>query len=607
MSNDSTVIHRIASCAIFIIVSFFLISANTLKTIFLKVDPTRKELTDEGYELTARNDTVTITGKTSVGVFYGVQTLRQLLPADIEKPQKVSGVSWNIPEVTIVDTARFPWRGLMVDVGRTFLTKATIERHIDLLAYYKLNRFHWHLTEDQGWRLEIKKYPTLARNGFYTQSDAREVVAYAMQRGIMVIPEIEMPGHCIAALAVFPQLSCTGGPFTLPTSTGPFPDIFCAGNDSVFTFLENVLTEVVDIFPSPLIHIGGDEALKDRWNKCPKCQARLTAEKLANTDQLQSWFIKKIQAFLKTKNREIIGWNDIMQGGGVLPGATVQAWQAIDAGVTVANAGINVIMSPISEIYSWDNNMSSIPLSRMYAFNPVPATVAANNAKYITGAEHCMWGITNQSRLDYFAYPRNCATAELNWTPLALKNWTLFSIAMSRYYTRLANMGIQFYRDPTIPPDTSKSPVLIIPRPGKVQLGSNTTYTLDPTTVIYVTDSTNFAGNYFAGIVAPSTGFILPVEKLSTGVTFKQYTSDKYSSSTISIQHTRQELTIISSGGSSISHALLIDLKGQTVSKAVTRSEHEQRLSINMVPAGSYLLTWRALGRTDSRYVVINK
>jgi hexosaminidase len=609
MRNNQMRPPRIASAVLLAVGLFFVAHAGVLKSISLTIDSQRPNLGNEGYELVVKNDSVSVKAKTSVGIFYGVQTLRQLLPADIEKSQKVSGVSWSIPEVTIVDTARFSWRGLMIDCGRHFFPKETIKRNIDMLAYYKLNRLHWHLTEDQGWRLQIMKYPSLTTGSYYTQEDAKEIVAYAQQRGVLIVPEIEMPGHCLAALSRFPQLSCTGGPFTIPISGGTYLDVFCAGNDSVFTFLQNVLTEVATLFPSPFIHIGGDEVSKTRWNVCPKCKARMAAEHLASADQLQSWFIKKIQAFVKISlHRDIVGWNEIMNGG-IPPGARVQSWIDVNSGITAANNGCYAIMSPISDMYSWNNNQSSIPLSKMYAFEPLPPTLSQDKAGFILGAEHCIWteGIADQKTLDYFAYPRNCATAELNWTPRALKNWNSFAIAMARHYTRLTNLGIQFYRDASIPQDTSKSPVLVIPRPSMVQLGSASS-TLGPATVISVSDSTKFAGDFLSAIIAPATGMKLQVVSNPVSVTYNDSKSNAPRALAISIKQIGQEIIVESVNGSAVSQAQLINIKGQVVAGTSERLKKELRLCIKSIPAGPYLLKWLDMrGFTHSNYMTIKK
>ena len=516
-------IHRCVFCMFLCFFPIETIFSENLTSITLRVDTTLSSLKNEGYFLAINNDTAAITAKTSTGVFYGIQTLRQILPTDIEKRQKVNDVLWTMPQITILDTARFPWRGSLLDCSRHFFNKDQVKRFIDLLAFHKMNRFHWHLTDDQGWRIEIKKYPMLtqigawrdggAYGGFYTQEEVKEIVAYAEQRGVITIPEIEMPGHAMSALAAYPNLSCTGGPFQVTSGWGVFQDVYCAGNDSVFIFLQDVLTEIVDLFPSNVIHIGGDECPKDRWNACSKCKARMSAENLTDAEQLQSWFIKKIQTFLKTKGRDIIGWDEILQGG-LAPGAKVQSWQGMSGGIAAANAGSDVVMSPTSHCY-FNIDYSNISLNKAYTFEPVPSVIASDKVQYILGTEGNLWSeyIADQYQLDYQAYPRICALAEVGWTPETVKNWSGFSLRLSRHYTRLSNIGVNFYRDPSIPPDTSTISALIIPQPVQVQLQSNETVLLDSSTIIHVTDSTQFAGNYFASLVLPSTGFKLMVKK----------------------------------------------------------------------------------------------
>ena len=291
----------------------------------------------EGYRLEVTEKAVRIEAYQPAGLFYGVQTLRQLLPEEIEAPDKQQAPlgGWTVPSVTIEDKPRFPWRGMLLDCGRHFMDKEFVKRYVDLLAYHKMNRLHWHLTEDQGWRIEIKKYPKLTEvgawreyedgtvyGGFYTQDDVREIVAYAKSRFVTVVPEIEMPGHSVAALAAYPEFSCTGGPFEVETQWGVHKDVYCAGNDRTFKFLEDVLEEVMTLFDSPYIHIGGDECPKDRWKQCPKCQGRIKVEGLKDEHELQSYFIKRMERFLSSKGRRLIGWDEILEGG-LAPAATV--------------------------------------------------------------------------------------------------------------------------------------------------------------------------------------------------------------------------------------------------------------------------------------------
>jgi hexosaminidase len=306
----------------------------------------------EGYTLTVTPKRIVIKARTAVGLFYAVQTIRQLLPPDVEKNSIVNNITLKVPSCEIADEPRFGYRGMHLDVGRHMFPVEYIKRYIDMIALHKMNTFHWHLTEDQGWRIEIKKFPKLTEvgafrketvvghagkkpnvydgkpyGGFYSQDEIREIVAYAKSKFITVIPEIEMPGHSLAALASYPALSCTGGPFNVGTTWGIVADVYCAGKEETFKFLEDVLTEVIDLFPGKYIHIGGDECPKTRWIKCPLCQKRIKDEGLKDEKELQSYFIKRIEKFLISKNRRLIGWDEILEGG-LAPEATVMAWRS---------------------------------------------------------------------------------------------------------------------------------------------------------------------------------------------------------------------------------------------------------------------------------------
>lgn len=327
------------------------------------------------YKLESKPKKIVISAPDATGLFYGVQTLRQLLPVEIEQPAVQAGIEWKVPSVSVFDEPSFQYRGLHLDVARHFFPVSFIKKYIDLLAFHKMNKFHWHLTEDQGWRIEIKKYPRLAEissmrketlighggmppfkfdgepyGGYYTQEEIKEVVAYAKSRFITVIPEIELPGHTVAVLAAYPELGCTGGPYEVVTRWGVFDDVFCAGNEEVFTFLENVMVEVMELFPSEYIHIGGDECPKTRWKTCKKCQTRIKEEGLKDEHELQSYFIQRIEKFLNAHNRQIIGWDEILEGG-LAPRATVMSWRGEAGGIEAAKMGHDVIMTPNSHLY----------------------------------------------------------------------------------------------------------------------------------------------------------------------------------------------------------------------------------------------------------------
>ena len=426
-------------------------------------------LGDEGYGLTVTPKSIVLRAPRAHGLFYAVQTVRQLLPADAEKPRSNrtnEAKTWRVPCVRIIDKPRYPWRGMLLDCCRHFMTKEFVKRYIDLLAYHKMNVLHWHLTEDQGWRVEIKKYPKLTaigawrgegdkrHGGFYTQEDIREIVAYAASRYVTVVPEIEMPGHCVAALAAYPELSCTGGPFTVSTRWGVHADVYCAGNDKTFEFLEDVLSEVIDLFPSKFIHIGGDECPQDRWKACPRCQARIKAVGLTDEHELQSYFIRRIDEFLTGKDRRLVGWDEILEGG-LAPNATVQSWRGMDGAVAGAVAGHDVIASPTSHCYldyaqarkpSEPTWMGFIDLETVYSFEPTPPQLTPQQARHVLGAEGNMWTEhAPQERVDHQVFPRLCALAEVTWSPAEKRDWADFCERMRTHFQRLDALGVQYF------------------------------------------------------------------------------------------------------------------------------------------------------------------
>jgi hexosaminidase len=430
----------------------------------------------EGYTLHVSQSRITLAAKQANGAFFGVQTMRQLLPT-----KKTTG-SALIPALQIVDKPRYGWRGMHLDVTRHFYPVAFVKQYIDYLAMHKLNTFHWHLTDDQGWRIEIKKYPKLTEvgawrdstlighywdlpqtyrkrrhGGYYTQEQIKEVVAYAQERFINVVPEIEMPGHALAALAAFPELSCTGGPHKVESKWGIFPDIFCAGNEQTFSFLEDVLTEVMELFPSKVIHIGGDEAPKTRWQKCPKCQKRIKDEKLKDEHELQSYFVQRIEKFVNKNGRTIIGWDEILEGG-LAPNAYVMSWRGTKGGIAAAKEKHYVVMSPGAPLYfdhyqgERDLEPTAIhgfnPLSKVYAFEPTPRELSADEKKYILGAQANVWTeyIQTEEHIEYMVFPRISALSEVLWTPAKLKDWKSFQNRMQEQYKRYDAMGINYAR-----------------------------------------------------------------------------------------------------------------------------------------------------------------
>jgi hexosaminidase len=423
-------------------------------------------LGDEGYTLVATSDGVRIAAHRIAGLFHGVQTLRQLLPPLIESPTRVKeNDTWTIPAVTITDVPRFRWRGMLLDVGRHFRTVDEVKRYIDLLAYHKMNVLHWHLTEDQGWRIEIKKYPKLTEvgawrddgkggryGGFYTQDEVRDVVAYARMRHVTVVPEIELPGHCVAALAAYPELSCTGGPRGVATKWGIFEDVYCAGNDQTFAFLEDVLREVMRLFPGQFIHIGGDEVPKARWKACSKCQARMKRENLKDEHELQSWFIRRIDKFLTDNGRRLVGWDEILEGG-LAPGATVQSWRGMEGAVAAATSGHDTIVSPTSHCYL-DYGYDRTPVEKSYAFEPVPPQLTPDQASHVLGLEGNIWAERTPTLMDVDrqVWPRLCALSEVAWSDPKGRNFDEFKPRLEVHLQRLRLMGIQ--PGPTTSPAT---------------------------------------------------------------------------------------------------------------------------------------------------------
>ena len=426
-------------------------------------------LGEEGYELSVGKDGIAIRARTQAGILYGIQTLRQLLPSEIEKTKPAGKkTTWNIPCLEIQDKPRFPWRGLMIDCSRTFWSEDYIKRTIRLMSLYKLNRLHLHLTDDQGWRLEIKKYPKLTqmgsrfpekykepleRQGYYSQANIKKIIEYGNLHNVTIVPEIEMPGHALAALVCYPELSCTGGPFEIhPFFKGPHihKDIFCAGNEKTFELLEDVLSEVVELFPSKFIHIGGDEAPKDRWKECPQCQARIKNEDLKNEHELQSYFIKRIAKVLKTKGKRLIGWDEILEGG-LAPNAAVMSWRGMDGGIAAAKAGHDVVMSPTSHCY-FDYEYKRISTMKAYSFDPLPKALSSKQAGHILGAQANFWSHIDRTEadVDKQLFPRLLSIAEITWSPKDQRDENYFRDRVRLHLDRLKILGVRYHHDPSV-------------------------------------------------------------------------------------------------------------------------------------------------------------
>ncbi|MEA1996962.1 MAG: beta-N-acetylhexosaminidase [Gemmatimonadota bacterium] len=430
-------------------------------SIILKTDPGLGNLGPEGYVLKIDGNGVLISAYATAGVFYGIQTLRQMLPSSVESG-RVQHAGWLLPHVEINDRPRFGWRGLMIDCSRTFQSVDYLKRMIDLLALYKLNVLHLHLTDDQGWRVEIKRYPELAGKGSrfparygkpggcYSQDELKELVRYAGARQVRLVPEIEIPGHCLAALACYPELSCTGGPFEIyPFFMGPGiqENVFCAGSDKVFEFIENVLSEVVRVFPGRYVHIGGDEVPKTMWKECDKCRDRMRKMGLRSEDELQSYFIRRIERFLESKGRCLIGWDEIIEGG-LAPGAAVMSWRGMKGGIHAAIEGHDVVMSPTSHCYL-DYSHETTSVEKSYSFDPVPAGIPVEKRKHILGLQGCMWThiATNDPAVDRQVFPRLIALAEVAWTEPELRSREDFFRRLKAHYPRLDELAVMYYKE----------------------------------------------------------------------------------------------------------------------------------------------------------------
>jgi len=438
---------------------------------------------DETYRLDVTPTGMVVRAASAAGAFYALQTVRQLLPSDILRDAKVEGMVWSVPSVHIEDSPRFSWRGAHLDVSRHFMPKEFVRKYIDLLALHKLNRFHWHLTEDQGWRIEIKKYPRLtdvgscrdstlvgsyvvdpakrvfdgkAHCGYYTQDDVREIVAYAAERFVTVVPEIEMPGHAQAAIASYPQLGVRPDTTVSVYGVWGVSEFILNADESTIAFMQDVLREVLELFPGTFVHIGGDEAVKTQWKASPQIQARIKELGLKDEHELQSWFIRQMDAFLTKNGRRLVGWDEILEGG-LAENATVMSWRGMDGGIAAAKAGHDVVMAPGSHTY-FDHYQSRdkkseplaiggfLPLDTVYAFDPVPPTLTAQEAKHVLGAQAQVWTeyIQNPKQVEYMAFPRLVALCEALWSDKPRKDYADFMRRLQPHLKRLQAMDVNY-------------------------------------------------------------------------------------------------------------------------------------------------------------------
>ena len=449
--------------------------------IDMRLDGSLTKLGEEGYRLTVAPKGTSIRAAKTAGLFYAGQSLVQLLPLEIFREAKVSNVEWTIPSVQIEDYPRFRWRGALLDVGRHFMPKEFVKKFIDLLALQKMNSFHWHLTDDQGWRIEIKKYPKLTQvgawrketlvglledksqkelrfdgtphGGFYTQDDAREIVEYARVRHVNVVPEIEMPGHAQAAIAAYPELGNTGQQLEVATKWGVFENIFNP-KESTILFLQDVLAEVLEIFPSKFIHTGGDEAPKTQWKSSAEAQARIKELGLNNEEELQGYFTRRMDEFLTSKGRRLIGWDEILEGG-LAPNATVMSWRGEKGGISAAQAGHDVVMAPTDYTYfdyyqGKDKEPlaigSYLPLEVVYNYEPVPKELPASSAAHVLGSQGQLWTeyMPTPKQVEYMGWPRLAALAEVTWAPKGEKNYTEFLDRLTTHLQRLTILDVNY-------------------------------------------------------------------------------------------------------------------------------------------------------------------
>lgn len=496
----------------------FSLPVNNSGTIIFQLGE-HKELGEEGYQLSISADQLILSAYKHHGIFNGIQSVLQLLPPEIKSKTVQADATWSINCIEVIDKPQFAWRGLMLDVSRHFFTKQEVKKFIDQMAEYKYNVFHWHLTDDQGWRLEVKSLPrltaigawraprvgnwwerepqlptdSLSYGGYYTTEDIREIVEYAQQRYVTIVPEIDIPGHSMAALSAYPEISCTGGPFHVNVGNTFYTKIensLCAGNEQTFEVLDSVFAEVARLFPSPYIHIGGDECYKGFWEKCPKCKIRMQKEHLKNLEELQSYFVKRVAAMVQKRGKQVIGWDEILEGG-LAPEAIVMSWRGMKGGIEAAKQGHSVIMTPTDhcylDFYQGDptvepNTYSMLRLQDCYKYQLIPDSV---DASLIMGGQGNLWteSVPHYRQVEYMIWPRALAISETLWTDARLRNWKFFVNRVEQQFERFDRSGVNYARsiyDPIIYPHWDKEHQLKIAMKTEIE-GLSLFYTFDNT------------------------------------------------------------------------------------------------------------------------------
>jgi hexosaminidase len=518
--------------------------------IILLTNP-EAELGNEGYRLTVKNSGIEISANKAAGIFYGVQTLWQILPEEIDNKTPVSGVDWKLPFIEIKDYPRFVWRGLMFDVARHFYGKKDVEDFIDQMVQYKFNLLHLHLTDDEGWRIEIKGLPRLTSvgawnakrvgyfgtfapipadeprtfGGFYTQDDIREIVKYAKDRFVDILPEVDVPGHSMAAVVSYPELSCTPGADKYQVISGekfvdwPGPvarvdNTLCPANERVYTFLDTVFTELAALFPFPYIHVGGDECPKNFWEINPQIKALMAKENLKTMEEVQSYFEKKVEKIVESKGKKLIGWDEILEGG-LAPNAIVMSWRGLKGGIAAAKMGHQVVMSPTTYVYldymqgdpvSEPQVYATLRLNKAYEFEPVPDGV---DAKYIMGGQANLWTeqVYNTRHLQYMIWPRSLAISECLWSPKSKKNWNTFSAKVENNFPRFDRQQIKYAR-------TMFDPIFDVSKDSQDSLQITLTTEVDGLDIHYSFDNThpdNFYPVYKTPLSVPKDAVMLKV------------------------------------------------------------------------------------------------